>query len=90
MRDTILKIEQILVTNFRPGFLSVNYDSTVQNPVIHIVMSSKSFSKKTVDERIATVFNCILTKDKSILESNALVIEAFDSTEMADIFEYVK
>jgi len=90
LRDTIEKLESILVTDFRPTFLSVNYNSTDKNPVIHIVMSSKLFLNKTVDQRIASVFKCLLTKDKSIIENNALIVETFDSKEMSEIFEYVR
>lgn len=90
MNETISKIERILVTKLRPNFLTIEYVYGVANPFIHIVLSCKSFSKKTIDERIATVFNVLVNKDSSIVENNAIVVETFDSTEMRDIFEYIR
>lgn len=90
MRATINQIESLLVLKFRPTFLAITYNSHDSNPFIHVVMSSRQFDKRTVDERIAQVFNWLHKKDKDIVEKNALVIEAFTSSEMADVFEYIR
>ena len=90
MRTTLNKIESLIVSKFRPSFLAVDAVLSQEKPVIHIVLSAKVFDKKTVDQRIAQVFNLLMTKDKSILENNTVIVEAFTSSEMADIFEYVK
>ena len=90
MRNTLNKIESILVSRFRPAFLALNVVTDKQTSAIHIVISAKSFNKKTVDQRIAQVFNCLMTKDKELVEKNTIIVEAFTSTEMADIFEYIR
>jgi len=90
LRDTLNQIESLLITKFRPTFLAITYDAHNSTPFIHIVMSSKQFESRTVDERIAQVFNWLHKKDKDIVEKNAIIVEAFDSAEMRDVFEYIK
>ena len=70
--------------------MALNVVTDKQTSAIHIVISAKSFNKKTVDQRIAQVFNCLMTKDKELVEKNTIIVEAFTSTEMADIFEYIR
>jgi hypothetical protein len=90
LRNAINKIETILITNFRPSFLVVTQNADSNFPYIHVILSAKVFNKKTVDQRVANVFNCLLKKDKDLVEKNTIIVEAFTSSEMADIFEYIK
>lgn len=90
MRTTLNLIEAALVSKFRPSFLAVDAILNKEKPVIHIVISATSFNKKTVDQRIAQVFNCLVSKNENLLKENTVVVEAFTSSEMADVFEYIK
>lgn len=90
MRKTVSRIESILSCRLRPNFLAVSHDTTSDHPFIHIVISANSFNKRSVDERIATVFDCLHTEDKDLVEKNTIVVEAFSSNEMADIFQYLR
>lgn len=90
MRTVLNAIETALVSRFRPNFLAVDTVPNQEKPVIHIVISATSFNKRTVDQRIAQVFNCLISKDETLVKENTIVVEAFTSSEMADIFEYIK
>lgn len=90
MRTQMNKIEDILVKKLKPTFLALNHDQTTAKDFIHVVVSAKSFNQMNVDERIATVFNHLLESDKELVETTPIVIEAFNSSEMADVFEYIK
>jgi hypothetical protein len=84
------QIESILVNKLRPTFLALNHDKTTDNPFIHVVVSAKVFNRMNIDQRIATVFNYLLDSDKDLVEKNTIIVEAFNSTEMADVFEHIR
>lgn len=84
------RIEEILIKKLRPTFLALNHDVTTEKEFIHVVISAKSFNRMNVDQRIATVFNHLLDSDKELVEKTKIVVEAFNSSEMADVFEYIK
>lgn len=90
MRQQMDKIEKILVSKLRPTFLALNHDVTMDKPFIHVVVSAKRFNRMTVDQRVALVFNHLLESDKELVENTTIVVEAFNSSEMADVFEYIK
>lgn len=84
------RIERVLISKLKPTFLAMNYDNTEANPFIHIVISAKRFNKLTIDERITTVFKCLHDEDVGLVEKNILVVEAFNSKEMVDVFEHFR
>lgn len=84
------QIESILVRKLRPTFLALNHDTTTGKPFIHVVVSAKSFNRMDIDQRIALVFNHLLDSDKDLVEQNTIIVEAFNSAEMADVFEYIR
>lgn len=90
MRKQMDRIEEILVKKLRPTFLALNHDVTTDKDFIHVVISAKSFNRMSVDQRVATVFNHLLDSDKELVEKTSIVVEAFNSSEMADVFEYIK
>lgn len=90
MRKQMDRIEQILIKKLRPTFLALNHDMTTEKDFIHVVISAKSFNRMNVDERVAAVFNHLLDSDKELVEKTPIVVEAFNSLEMADVFEYIK
>jgi len=90
LRKQMDQIETILVQKLRPTFLALNHDVTTGKSFIHVVVSAKSFNRMNVDERIALVFNHLLNSDKDLVEQNTIIVEAFNSSEMADVFEYIK
>lgn len=84
------RIEEILIQKLRPTFLALNHDKTLEKEFIHVVISAKCFNRMDVDKRIATVFNHLLDSDKELVEKTPIVVEAFNSSEMGDVFEYIK
>jgi hypothetical protein len=90
LRTVINKIEKTLVFAFRPTFLSITHISDKKHPTLRVVISATSFNKKSVDQRIAQVFNALFLADKEVVEKNSIIVEAFTSSEMVDVFEYIK
>ena len=90
MRTQMNEIERVLIQKLRPTFLALNHDTTEANEFIHVVISAKCFNRMDVDKRVATVFNHLLDYDKDLVEKTSIVVEAFNSSEMADVFEYIK
>lgn len=90
MREHIKELEKIISTNFRPTFLSIQVNEYDRSPFIHVVVSSTQFSNLSVEKRVALVFKAIVDNKEDIINIAPIVVETFSSSEMVEIFEYIK
>ena len=90
MREQIKELEKIISTKFRPTFLSIQVNEYNKNPFIHIVVSSLQFSNLPVEKRVALVFKAIVDNKEDLINIAPIVVETFSSSEMVEIFEYIK
>lgn len=80
-------LEKSLIIFFRPSFLHItnpDFDDDIQ-----VVISTRHFSNKTVQERIIMVYNLIKKDCPQILDDRLVVVQAYTPNEMDDILEYV-
>lgn len=80
-------LEKQLILFLRPSFLHItepDFDDDIQ-----VLISTRQFNNKTVQERISTVFKIIKTHCPKILKDRLLVIQAYTPNEMDDILDYV-
>ena len=81
-----VEIEHILVIQLRPYFLSITVE---ENPLsLHIIVSSRQFDNKSVNERIQLVLDLITYHGSDILKAN-VIIEPFTAFEIQDILEHL-
>lgn len=90
MKEQLANLESLLVSEFRPTFLSIQYEPDAKDRFVHIVISSRQFSDMSVDKRVALVYKKIFENKGDLISVLPVIVEAFNSTEMADIFEYIK
>lgn len=90
MRSLVKSIEETLLNRFRPSFLSIHAGDTDEPQFIHVVVSLREFTDMPIDKRVALVYKCIADEDPTLLDGPPVIIETFSSTEMVDIFEYIK
>lgn len=80
-------LEKQLILFLRPSFLHItepDFDDDIQ-----VLISTRQFNNKSVQERIVTVFKIIKTHCPKILKDRLLVIQAYTPNEMDDILEYL-
>jgi hypothetical protein len=90
LREHILQLESLLIKEFKPTFLAVQYEQHEKQPFVHVVISAKEFSKLTIDARVALVYKKIFENKGELLPVLPVIVEPFSSTEMVEIFEYLK
>jgi hypothetical protein len=90
LREHIIELESFLIKEFKPTFLAVKYEHHEKKPFVHIVISAREFSKLTIDQRVALVYKRIFENKGELLPILPVIIEPFSSTEMVEIFEYIK
>lgn len=80
-------LEKQLILFLRPSFLHItepDFDDDIQ-----VLISTRQFNNKTIQERIIAVFKIIKTYCPKILKDRLLVVQAYTPDEMDDILEYL-
>jgi hypothetical protein len=78
------ELEAILIPQLRPYFFTIQIED---NPLsLHIIISSRQFDNKTVNERIQLVLDLITFHGSDILRFN-VVIEPFTAFEIEEILD---
>lgn len=90
MNEKLADLEAILVKEFRPTFLSLQYEEDEKKPFIHVVISSRQFNELSIDQRVATVYKKVFDSQPDLLSMLPVIVETFTSSEMVEIFEYIK
>jgi uncharacterized OB-fold protein len=90
LREHLLALESLLIKEFRPTFLAVQYEQHEKQPFVHVVISAREFSKLTIDARVALVYKKIFEGKGELLPMLPVIVEPFSSTEMVEIFEYIR
>lgn len=85
MNEKIASLEGTLVAFLRPSFLSIVSDHPNQ---FHIVISRPQFEGMSVNSRLMIVFDLLKREHYDIIESNAVIVEAYSATEMEDLIDY--
>jgi len=81
-----VELEHILVIQLRPYFLSITVE---ENPLsLHVIVSSRQFEHKSVNERIQLVLDLITYHGSDILKAN-IVIQPYTAFEIEDILEHL-
>lgn len=80
-------IESILVYNIRPIFLSVTEEYDEANPFIHIVIAHNQFTGMPMVDRVQYVYDLLNREDPDILKLFHIVVEAFDTEQLQDLFD---
>lgn len=79
-------LEYIICANLRPTFLIIDQDS---NGDIKIIISADTFAFLNIEERINKVFTLLYDKCSYILNKRLVIVEAYDSTELDELLEYI-
>lgn len=90
MNEQLAGLESVLVREFRPTFLSIQYEPDSKDPFVHIVISSNQFSDLPVEKRVALVYKRIFEDQANLISVLPVIVETFSSKEMVDVFEYIK
>lgn len=90
MREHLLELENLLIKEFKPTFLAVQYEEHETKPFVHVVISARQFSKLSIDARVALVYRTIFENKAELVPMLPVIVEPFSSTEMVEIFEYIK
>lgn len=90
MNEQLATLESALVREFRPTFLSIQYEPNPKDPFVHIVISSNQFSSLPVEKRVALVYKKIFEDQANLIAVLPVIVETFSSKEMVDVFEYIK
>ena len=85
--DDLIELESTIVYNLRPTFLSIVHEKE-ELPFIHIIVSHPSFNNKPMKDRINYIFSLIKDNNLDILNRVTIIVEAFSSSEMEDLFEH--
>ena len=83
----LIVLEKTLILFFRPSFLHITNPD--EDNDIQIIVSTRHFNNKTVQERILMVYNLIKKDCPQVLQDRLAVIQAYTPLEMDDILEYV-
>jgi hypothetical protein len=78
----LAEIESKLVYYLRPHFLSINKEKDF----IHIVISHPKFNNLSIQQRVSLILSLIVDSNDDTLKE-AIIIEAYTSEEMDDLFE---
>lgn len=84
--DLIL-LEKSLILFFRPSFLHITNPD--ENNDIQVILSTRHFNQKTVQERIIMVYNVIKQNCPIALNDRLVITQAYSPLEMDEILEYV-
>lgn len=90
MNDKLTVLKATLVREFRPTFLSIRYENDSKDPFIHVVISSNQFANMPIEKRVALVYKKIFEDTGELVSLLPVIVETFNSTEMVEIFEYIK
>jgi hypothetical protein len=80
-------LEKYLILSFRPSFLHITNPD--ENNDVQVLISTRHFNQKTVQERIIMVYNIIKQNCPKILDDRLVVVQAYTPLEMDDVLEYV-
>lgn len=91
LKYQLADIEYAISVKLRPTFLIItNPNETLENEV-QILLSCGQFTNKTIQERVAIVFNLILQYVPDILDEYLVIVQAYSNDEMEilldDIFQ---
>lgn len=90
MNEKIAHLEAALVREFRPTFLSIQYEPDSKDQFVHVVISSTQFTNMPVEKRVALVYKKIFENTGELISVLPVIVETFNSKEMVEIFEYIK
>lgn len=80
-------IHYVLATHLRPSYLLVTKLEEVPGE-INVIVSCSQFRNKSIQKRIALVFNLIYSKiHATIVEDFLIVVQAFDKEEMLEYID---
>lgn len=82
-------MEYALAVHIRPSFLAITNPEDCINE-IHIVVSCLQFRNKTIQQRIATIFQLLSYYTPDIIDSEySIIVNALDSKEMEEYLDDV-
>lgn len=85
--EQIALLEKHLILFLRPSFLHITEPDFEDD--IQVLVSTRQFNNKTVQERIVSIFKIIKTHCPKILKDRLLIVQAYTPAEMDAILEYV-
>lgn len=83
----LVVLEKSLILFFRPSFLHIT--SPDMDNDIQILISTRHFNNKTVQERMIMVYNLIKKDCPTVLNDRLVVVQAYTPLEMDEVLEYV-
>lgn len=83
----LVVLEKTLILFFRPSFLHIT--SPDMDNDIQILISTRHFNNKTVQERMIMVYNLIKKDCPAVLKDRLVVVQAYTPIEMDEVLEYV-
>ena len=87
IKTDLSKLEKSLIIFLRPSFLYITNPD--EDNDIQILVATRQFNQKSVQERIIIVFGIIKQNCPQILEDRLIIVQAYSPPEMDDILEYV-
>ena len=86
-KRSLATLESSLIIWYRPSFLHITNPD--EDNDIQVLISSRIFNNKTVQERIQMIMSTILNYVPDLFEDRLIVIQAYTPEEMDDVLEYV-
>lgn len=86
-RKSLASLESTLIIWYRPSFLHITNPD--EDNDIQVLISSRIFNNKTVQERIQMVMATIMDYTPELFQDRLIIIQAYTPEEMDDVLEYV-
>lgn len=86
-RKSLASLESTLIIWYRPSFLHITNPD--EDNDIQVLISSRIFNNKTVQERVQMVMTTIMDYTPELFQDRLIIIQAYTPEEMDDVLEYV-
>lgn len=86
LEESMVYLECLIINELNPIYFQVDY----QQDLIYLFIACDYFKHYTISERIDTVFSLLKFDCPAILKQFPVAVEAFDSSELDELFKMEK